>query len=155
MGKRTGRPRGRPPGTYKQLDLYKLQALALIGVPVNKIAVLLGISVDTLDNRFRAEIEAARTEGERQILHTAFKLAMEGNIRMLELCLINRCGWANRPEVMVNVTQNTLALPNITEQTKQRLSELHQLIRREALLGTPPESGGNGETEDGMPPAVS
>lgn len=146
---------GRPKGSGKPVEIYKLQALALIGVPVNKMAVLLGISADTLDRRFRSVIEDARTEGERQILHTAFKLAMEGNIRMLELCLINRCGWANRPEVMVNVTQNTLTVPNITAETKEKLAQLHQLIRREALLGTPNEAGGNGDAADGMPPTVS
>lgn len=146
---------GRPKGSGKPVDVYKLQALALIGVPVNRMAVLLGISADTLDRRFRAEIDAARSEGERQLLQTAFKFALEGNTRIMELCLINRCGWANRPEVMLNVTQNTLALPNITEQTKQKLTELHQLIRREALSGMPGEAGGNGEAEDGMPPRAS
>ena len=140
---------GRPKGSCKQFDIYKLQALAMIGVPVNRMAVLLGISADTLDRRYRSEIEAARGEGERQLLQTAFKFALEGNTRIMELCLINRCQWTNRPEVMVNVTQNTLALPNITEQTKEKLAQLHQLIRREALLGTQEEAGGNGDAQAG------
>lgn len=138
---------GRPKGSGKPVDPIRLHALALIGLPVNKIALLLGVSADTLERRFRPQIEAARTDGEQQLLQTAFKFALEGNTRIMELCLINRCQWTNRPEVMVNVTQNTLALPDVTQQTKDKLAQLHQLIRREALLGTPNEAGGNGDAE--------
>lgn len=147
MGKRTGKPRGRPPGTGKQLDLERLRTLAMIGTPVSKMAGLLGVSHDTLERRFREQIELARSDGESRILGKIFQLALGGNVRCLELCAINRCGWANRPEVMVNVTQNTLAVPNITAETKEKLAQLHQLIRREALLGTPNDVGGNGNAE--------
>lgn len=140
---RSGRKPG-PVGPYKTVDVERLRSLALIGTPINKMAKLLGVSHDTLEARFRNEIDQSKSKGETQILAKAFQLAMGGNPRLLELCLINRCQWTNRPEVMVNVTQNTLTVPNITAETKEKLSQLHQLIRREALLGSPNEAGGNG-----------
>jgi len=94
------------PRPRKTVDQAKLKSLALIGCSNEKIAQTLGVSHDTLTRRYRSQIEAARGDGETQILAKTFQAAMKGNMRALELSLINRCGWSNKPELVVNVTQN-------------------------------------------------
>jgi len=63
------------------------------------------VSVDSLERRYREVIEHARGDGETRILAKTFQAAMAGNMRALELSLINRCGWTLRPETIIDVTQ--------------------------------------------------
>jgi hypothetical protein len=77
-----------------------------------------------------------------RILGKTFQSAMKGNMRALELSLINRAGWSNRPELVVNVSQHAHThLPLETPEIKAKLAAMHQLIRAEAL------ADGNGDQE--------
>jgi hypothetical protein len=99
----------------------------------------LDVSVDTLERRYREVIEHARGDGETRILAKTFQAAMAGNMRALELSLINRCGWTLRPETIINVTQNA-APPVVTaEEFKRRLNRVRELSDKfEASLGEAP-----------------
>jgi hypothetical protein len=98
-----GRPR-------KIVDEAKLRHLAMIGCSFEQMARHLQCSSDTLERRYRAQIEQARGDGEVQILARTFQAALAGNTRALELSLVNRCGWALRPEMVINVNQNSVSL---------------------------------------------
>ena len=88
----------------------RLRHLALIGASYAQMARNLGCSADTLERRYRPLIEEARGDGEVRILARTFQAALAGNMRALELSLVNRCGWALRPEMVINVNQNTVGL---------------------------------------------
>ena len=96
-----GRPR-------KTVDETRLRHLAMIGCSFETMARNLGISSDTLERRYRKVIEESRGDGEVRILAKTFQAALAGNMRALELSLINRCGWATRPEMVINVNQNSI-----------------------------------------------
>jgi hypothetical protein len=82
----------------------------MIGASFEQMARNLGCSADTLERRYRKEIEEARGDGEVRILAKTFQAALAGNMRALELSLINRCHWASKPELVVNVNQNSIGL---------------------------------------------
>jgi hypothetical protein len=96
----------RPKGSVKKVDLEKLRALALIGASHELIASELGISHDTLTRRFLPLINESRGKGRIKVLGKAFQLATSGNVRLLELFLVNWLGFTLRPETVVTVTQN-------------------------------------------------
>jgi hypothetical protein len=95
--------KGRP---KKAVDLAKLRNLAMIGCPYPVIAAECGISHDTLQRHYLPLVEEARGTGKRRVLAKAFQMALKGNARMLELLLVNWCGFTLRPETVVNVQTN-------------------------------------------------
>jgi hypothetical protein len=136
-----GRPR-------KTVDQTKLRNLALIGCTIESMARHLGVCRDTLENRYRKVIEEGRSDGETRILAKTFQAAMRGTRWALELSLINRCGWSNRPETVVNVTQNAgppvFRIPS-REEMKARYEEADKLIALlEAEQQPEPDPGDGG-----------
>lgn len=96
------------------------------------MARALGVSLNTLKRRFRAVIEEARGDGETRILAKTFDKAMNGNMRALELSLINRCGWTLKPETIINVTQNARPVDNRSEtEIKAELVRLQKAVWQE------------------------
>ena len=64
-------------------------------------------SRDTIENRFRYELDEGRSDGQVRIRGKLFQAAINGSQRALEVCAVNLCGWSlNKPEVSVttNVT---------------------------------------------------
>jgi hypothetical protein len=136
----------------KEVDLQKLASLVLIGLSNEKIATALSISHDTLTRRFKRQLQEGRADAETRLLAKAFQGALAGNVRLLELSLVNRCGWVLRPEVAISVSQHTgpPALP--IAEVKAKLFALHQMIRQEALKeqdGDEPSEGSRYE-RDGL-----
>ena len=65
-------------------------------------------SRDTIENRFRYELDEDRSDGQVRIRGKLFQAAMNGSQRAVEVCAVNLCGWSlNKPEVSVttNVTR--------------------------------------------------
>jgi len=93
-------------GKPKPVDEEKLRALALIGCSHEVIAAELGISHDTLTRRYLPLINESRGKGKIKVLGKAFQMACAGNVRLLELFLINWLGFTLRPETIINLTQN-------------------------------------------------
>jgi len=118
----------------KKVDLVKLRALALIGASHELIAAECDISHDTLTRRFLPLIEESRGKGKIKVLGKAFRMACAGNVRLLELFLVNWLGFTLRPaETIVNVTQNANLQPlTVTEQDKERLSQLAAAVMARA-----------------------
>jgi hypothetical protein len=91
----------------KKIDPDEVRKLAMIGATIQTIADHFKCSRDTIERRFRAEIEEGRSHGRIRALGRVYqKGVVEGQMRALELYLINQCGWTLRPETIVNVTEN-------------------------------------------------
>ena len=57
--------------------------LAALGVPMVDIAFVVGCSVDTLERRFRDEIEEGRANGRTRLRQKQLEVALSGNPAML------------------------------------------------------------------------
>jgi hypothetical protein len=125
----------------KEIDSERIANLALIGCTNKVIANYFGVSADTLERRYVKVLREARADAEMRILAKTFQSAMKGNIRALELSLINRCGWANKPELVVNVTQNagSMAMPLTAQQMRERLISAREYT--EKFLASHGENG--------------
>jgi hypothetical protein len=87
-------------------------------------------SRDTIENRFRYELDEGRSDGQVRIRGELFQAAMNGSQRALEVCAVNLCGWSlNKPEVSVvtNVIQNA-APRRSPEEVKAHLVELQRAV---------------------------
>ena len=112
--------------------MERLQALSLIGCSHELIATELGISHDTLTRRFLPLINESRGKGRIKVLGKAFQLATAGNVRLLELFLVNWLGFTLRPETVVNVTQNANPPPLYSPEQREKLAELAAAIQARA-----------------------
>jgi hypothetical protein len=118
----------------KEIDGDMVRQLSMIGCSIETIAQHFHCSRDTIERRFRYEIEEGKSDGQIRIRGKLFQAAMNGSQRALEVCAVNLCGWSlNRPEVSVvtNVIQNN-ALRRTPEQVKAHLVELQRAVLAEA-----------------------
>jgi hypothetical protein len=119
----------RPKGSVKKVNLERLRNLAMIGCSHQVIASECGISHDSLTRNYAAEVEAARGTGKRRVLAKAFQMAMKGNTKIVELLLVNWCGFSLRPETVVSV-QTNYAAPSLTmSEFRRQVAESEQLLR--------------------------
>jgi hypothetical protein len=130
--------RGRP---TQEIDPEMVRNLAMIGATIQTIAEYVGCSRDTIENRFRPEIEEGRSNGQVRALGKVFQAAMNGQMRALELYLINQCGWTLKPETVVNVVSASSVVDNRSpEQIKAHLVEMQRAVLEEARRQLPPQS---------------
>src|SRR5438132_10766425 len=130
MPKKRGRPK-------KEIDPEMVRKLAMIGCTIQTIAEHCHCCRDTIENRFRFEIEEGKSQAHIRILGKIFQSAMGGSQRCLELCAINLCGWSLRPETVVNVVQNVRTDTRSPEEIKAHLVELQRAVLEEARRQLP------------------
>ena len=133
MPKKRGRPN-------KEIDPDMVRKLAMIGCTIQTIAEHFHCCRDTIENRFRLQIEEGKSEAHIRILGKIFQAAMGGSQRCLELCAINLCGWSLRPETVVSVVQNVRTDTRSEEETKAHLVEMQRAVLEEARRQLPPQS---------------
>jgi hypothetical protein len=114
----------------RKLDADIIKQLATIGCTTETIAKHLQCSRDTLERRFRRELDSGKSSGQVRILSRIFRAALAGQPRAMELAAVNICHWKLRPEVTVNVLQ-TGGLP--PEEVRSNLLALREAVRSEAL----------------------
>ncbi len=74
----------RGPGPpLKEIDAEQVKRLAAINCSHAEIGAVLGCSADTLERRFRAEIDAGRAHMRVSLKRKQYEMAMGGNITML------------------------------------------------------------------------
>jgi hypothetical protein len=117
----------------KQIDPTDVRKLAMIGATLEEIARYLGCSHDTIERRFRDEVEAGRAEGAIAAKGRIYKKGViNGEFTSLALYLAHQCGWTMKPDVSVitNVVQN--ATPQRSpEEVKRHLVELQRAVLEE------------------------
>ena len=132
--------RGRPIGSVrKNIDRDMIRKLAMIGCIHQEIANRVGCSRETLEQRFRLEIEEGQSDGRVRARAKIFqKGVVNGEFACLELYLINQCGWSRRPQVQVttNVIQNS-GDPRTPEEVKGHLVELQKAVLEECRRQSP------------------
>jgi hypothetical protein len=123
---RGGRPKA-------EIDGDVVRQLAMIGCTTEVIARHFHVCRDTIENRFRHELEEGRSDGQIRIRGKLFQAAMNGSQRALEVCAVNLCGMSlNKPDVQVvtNVIQNA-APQRSPEEVKAHLVMLQRAVLEE------------------------
>ena len=86
-----------------EIDLELLERLSLIQCSVQEMALILGVSVDTLSRRYADFIQKHRAGGKRSLKRKLFEMAMQGNIPALIFSLKNWCGMVDsKAEITIN-----------------------------------------------------
>lgn len=86
-----GRPR-------KHVDEILLKKLAAIHCNQDEMSSILGVSVDTLQRRFAAQIKAARDEGKMSLRRKMWEMALNGNVSLLIWLSKNELGMSDKVE---------------------------------------------------------
>ena len=118
-------PKNRGGRPLKEIDGDLVRQMAMIGCTIEVIARHFHCSRDTIEKRFRYELDEGRSDGQVRIRGKLFQAAMNGSQRALEVCAVNLCGWSlNKHEVSVvtNVIQNA-APRRSPEEVKAHLVE--------------------------------
>jgi hypothetical protein len=117
----------------KEIDPDLVRQLAMIGCTTETIAQHFHCSRDTIERRFRYELDEGRSDGEIRIRGKLFQQAMNGSQRSLEVCSVNLCGWSlTAPQTVVNVVQHGAPVDTRTpEQIKAHLVMLQRAVLEE------------------------
>ena len=123
----------------KIIDPVQVEKMAGIGCTPKEIAILLDVSQRTIERRFGVPYRKGTSKLCHALKRALFREALKGNSMALIFAAKVYCGLKEPvdPQTVVNVSQTAIS---VTDETKRRLSEMHALLRREALL----EAGGNG-----------
>jgi hypothetical protein len=131
----------------KIVDPVQVEKMASIGCTAKEIGILLGVSESTIERRYAVPL----TKGNSKLCHAlkralfreATRPACKNPMALIFAAKVY-CGMREPKEdgVTVNVAQTAVS---ISDQTKEKLSQMHALLRREALL----EAQGNGNGEHG------
>lgn len=90
----------RPP---KPVDENLLRKLAAIHCNQEEMASCLGVSVDTLQRRFAAQIKTARDEGKMSLRRKMWELALNGNVTILIWLSKNELGMTDKVEQKTDI----------------------------------------------------
>ncbi len=82
-----------------QLDENELEGLAAISCTNEEIAILLGVSKDTIENRFSAAIKKGRIKGFRSIKRKLFEKAIGGDLGAMIWFGKQFMGWRDKQEI--------------------------------------------------------
>jgi hypothetical protein len=132
------------------IDEHRVEKLAAIGASAEEIAAELApigkksLNVKTIRRRFGQVLKKGARMRDLRLRSALIREALKGNPPALIFACKVLLGMKEPRDdaVTVNVTQNAIS---VTDETKRRLSEMHALLRREALL----EAQGNGNGEQG------
>jgi len=87
----------------KPVDENLLRKLAAIHCNQDEMASILGVSVDTLQRRFAAQIKASRDEGKMSLRRKMWEMALNGNVSLLIWLSKNELGMSDRVEEKTEV----------------------------------------------------
>lgn len=88
-------------------DLQKIENLAALGLNMDQIASVFGLSADTLYRRCKegntdlsASILKGRTRAIQKIAEKAFELALEGDVGLIKYILSCKGGWTEKSQII-------------------------------------------------------
>ena len=119
-----GRPRGRP---KKQVDEHIIFELARLMCTNQEIAHVLGISNNTLTDRYRHVLDEGRADAKISLRREQFRKAMEGNVQML--IWLGR-QYLNQVETVVNKDDNEI-LPWSDDKFTERKQDIIEAAAEE------------------------
>src|ERR1700752_1747000 len=108
-----------------QIDFAQVEKLASIGCSQEEIAAELGIGETTLKRRCGPILKRGTKKCHVKLRSAMFRHAIKGDPRLLVFLGKVYLGLKEDPQTVVNVSQTAIS---VTDQTKQRLAELHAMI---------------------------
>jgi hypothetical protein len=87
----------------KPVDEALLRKLAVIHCNQDEMASVLGVSVDTLQRRFAAQIKDGRAEGKMSLRRKMWEMALNGNVSLLIWLSKNELGFSDKVEEKTEV----------------------------------------------------
>ncbi len=135
QAKKTGRPLLTP-------DTDLIEKLAAIGCPNKEIASIIGISVDTLANRFSDFVDKGRLNGKTRLRKKQIEVAMSGNVTMLIFLGKNMLGQADVAKLDVSVVEGggIANIPMVTNDEWDKISQSSQSeLMQDAIDITEPD----------------
>lgn len=87
----------------KMIDENLLRKLAVIHCNQEEMASVLGVSVDTLQRRYAAQIKDGRSEGKMSLRRKMWEMALGGNVSLLIWLSKNELGMSDRIEEKTEV----------------------------------------------------
>lgn len=82
----------------KMIDESLLRKLAVIHCNQEEMASVLGVSVDTLQRRYAAQIKEGRAEGKMSLRRKMWEMALNGNVALLIWLSKNELGMSDKVE---------------------------------------------------------
>jgi hypothetical protein len=92
----TKRKRGRPPYLVTADTRKKVYNLSIVGTRYEDIALVLGISDDTLTKYYKSELEKGRIEANAAVAGTLFEKAKQGDTSSMIFWLKTRAQWSEK-----------------------------------------------------------
>ena len=92
----TKRKRGRPPYLVTADTRKKVFDLSIVGTRYEDIALVLGISDDTLTKYYKSELEKGRIEANAAVAGTLFEKAKQGDTSSMIFWLKTRAQWSEK-----------------------------------------------------------
>jgi hypothetical protein len=130
----------------KDIDLPLVRKLAGCGLTVEQIAAVAQVADRTIQRRCAKELRLGRLEGEGKLQAKMWQVALAGNVNMMIFLAKNRLGMTDRPDVIVNVQQNSAGPPQFNAaQFKERFVAAQKYIEDHRDELERPRSDGNGE----------
>ena len=77
----------------------KVNALASVGTPQDQIAIVVGITKNTLLKHYRKELDAAMTMANAKVAQSLFQQATAGNTSAAIFWLKCRAGWVDKQSI--------------------------------------------------------
>ena len=87
----------------KEINAEQVKKMASLGSPLVDIAYVVGCSVDTLQRRFRDEIEEGRATGRTRLRQKQLEVAMQGNPAMLIWLGKQLLGQTDKQEISADI----------------------------------------------------
>jgi hypothetical protein len=92
----TKRKRGRPPYLVTADTRKKVYNLSIVGTRYEDIALVLGISDDTLTKYYKSELEKGRIEANAAVAGTLYEKAKQGDTSSMIFWLKTRAQWSEK-----------------------------------------------------------
>jgi hypothetical protein len=92
----TKRKVGRPPYLVTEDTKNKVYNLSIVGTRYEDIALVLGISDDTLTKYYKSELEKGRIEANAAVAGTLFEKAKQGDTSSMIFWLKTRAQWSEK-----------------------------------------------------------
>lgn len=106
-----GKPVGRPPFEPTAEQRSKVEAMASCGIPHEQMALVIGITDDTLRKYFRHELDTAAPLANLAVGKTLFAKAVGGDVTAAIWWTKTRMGWKEKQEIAhTDAEGNSLAV---------------------------------------------
>lgn len=99
----------------KVIDEALLRKLAVIHCTQEEMASVVGVSVDTLQRRYAAQIKSGRDEGKMSLRRKMWEMALNGNVSLLIWLSKNELGMSDKVEEKKEVNAKVEAIEYVAE----------------------------------------